>query len=583
MPIRMADFKTEWTDVSSDFTDADDNTDSTSTTGKEKIPLPEFLETKGLGRYAESLIRASDAECVNDLKLLDTSMVDALVAECGLKLVSAEKLRRVITELRSAESNEVTCEAKETAQTDAVTPINSMNSEGKTKAEHIVVAIDRSGSMGTPFHEVTLNVVEKALQQRTRMDAVKCMFYAFRDRVEGVGGIELGLVAYDNRVERMLDITPELDQFESVVDDMKKRGSTAIFSAVVEAVSMLEMRQKMMQSLDHKNNKNPCAMRVLCLTDGQNNTGVTAQTALDHCLRVGVVVDAIIVGDTPDPSLLKVATATGGDCFQINSLGDGFELLENDAVASLWARHDGLAMPQRRPSSAPRVLLSDVNATVPSKVGGGGKGGGPLRTAMKKSVLPPRKVTELSSFTSSTAATDGSVTSGTMKRLAKELRDAAQGKPDVWLGSGEGVHIFPVETDIREWRAVIEGPPGSPFEGGNFALRIVAPNNYPFSGPKITFITPVYHCNVSDSGGICIEELLSRWSPNLTIPRAIEMVRALLREPDTDNALRQWIAELVIANRKHQDADTRYVDEAKVHTATHASSSIEELVQSWSH
>merc|ERR1711879_222084 len=96
--------------------------------------------------------------------------------------------------------------------------------------------------------EVTLNVVQGATKssvaERTRMEAVKAMFYAFRDRVEsmGQGSHQLGLIQFDNRVEQLLDVTPRLDRFETIVDDMEKRGQTAIYSAIADAAEMLEPR-----------------------------------------------------------------------------------------------------------------------------------------------------------------------------------------------------------------------------------------------------------------------------------------------------------------------------------------------------
>ena len=39
---------------------------------------------------------------------------------------------------------------------------------------------------------------------------------------------------------RSEDTTPCLDRFEAVVDDMKKRGQTAIYSSIVEATKMLQ-------------------------------------------------------------------------------------------------------------------------------------------------------------------------------------------------------------------------------------------------------------------------------------------------------------------------------------------------------
>merc|ERR1712032_678180 len=94
--------------------------------------------------------------------------------------------------------------------------------------ECVAICIDRSGSMGAPFAEITLNVVKgetkDSVAERTRMEAVKAMFYAFRDRVESVGNHthQLGLLQFDHAVEQLLDLTPELDQFEAIVDDMQK-------------------------------------------------------------------------------------------------------------------------------------------------------------------------------------------------------------------------------------------------------------------------------------------------------------------------------------------------------------------------
>ena len=69
------------------------------------------------------------------------------------------------------------------------------------------------------------------------MEAVKVMFYAFRDRAAtmGQGFHHMGLISFDNRVEKMLDLTSQLDRFEAIVDDLEKRGQTAIYSAVIEA------------------------------------------------------------------------------------------------------------------------------------------------------------------------------------------------------------------------------------------------------------------------------------------------------------------------------------------------------------
>merc|ERR550537_692790 len=140
-------------------------------------------------------------------------------------MISAKKLRVAIAELRgepatlspSAKDQHSGYHAGATSK-----PEISEVAEVKPQ-EMIAICIDRSGSMGTPFTEVTLNVVKGAVAERTRMEAVKAMFYAFRDRVDNVdkGSHQIGLLQFDDRVETLLDTTPRLELFEAIVDDME--------------------------------------------------------------------------------------------------------------------------------------------------------------------------------------------------------------------------------------------------------------------------------------------------------------------------------------------------------------------------
>jgi len=209
--------------------------------------------------------------------------------------------------------------------------------------ECVAICIDRSGSMRTPFNEITLNVIKgetnDSVAERTRMEAVKAMFYAFRDRVESLGASgshHLGLLQFDNHVGKMLDLTPRLDLFESIVDDIEPRGQTAIYSSIAEAAQMLESQFSTDSSID---------LRILVLTDGQSNTGIMPEAALQAVNKIGAIVDAIIVGDRLDTNLRKIVTATEGECYQINNLGEGFELLEAEGVVSLRARRGGVEKP----------------------------------------------------------------------------------------------------------------------------------------------------------------------------------------------------------------------------------------------
>ena len=289
--------------------------------------------------------------------------------------------------------------------------------------EVIAICIDRSGSMGTPFKEVTLNVVKgesrDSVAERTRMEAVKAMFYAFRDRVESVGPgrCHLGLLQFDDRVELLLDATPSLDKFESIVDDMKKRGQTAIYSSIIEATQMLQRYFDADAKID---------LRVLVLTDGQNNSGSTPQAALEAVNSIGAVVDAIIVGDRPDADLRRIVSAAEGECYQVTNLGEGFELLESEAVVSLKARRGGAEKPafkQREPVDFKTITQKTI--TQGSAV--------PTVQDVTRDHHVKSKVMTLESA--------GSVSQGTLgaaaaRRVMAELRQAA-------TEPAAGIHVFP--------------------------------------------------------------------------------------------------------------------------------------------
>jgi ubiquitin-conjugating enzyme E2 N len=128
---------------------------------------------------------------------------------------------------------------------------------------------------------------------------------------------------------------------------------------------------------------------------------------------------------------------------------------------------------------------------------------------------------------------------------------------------------------------LIEPPVSSPFAGGVFALVISLPKEYPATPPTIVFETPVYHCNVSEAGAVCLDLLREKWTDAFTVLKALEAVRLLLAHPSPDDALRQWIAELTIADRNSNGADRRYADAAVAATRKDASRSIAEWQALW--
>jgi len=86
------------------------------------------------------------------------------------------------------------------------------------------------------------------------------------------------------------------------------------------------------------------------------------------------------------------------------------------------------------------------------------------------------------------------------------------------------------------------GPADSPYAGGVFFLDIAFPADYPFKPPKIHFTTRIYHPNINQNGGICLDILKDQWSPALTTSKVLLSVCSLLTDPNPDDPLVPEIA-----------------------------------------
>ena len=90
----------------------------------------------------------------------------------------------------------------------------------------------------------------------------------------------------------------------------------------------------------------------------------------------------------------------------------------------------------------------------------------------------------------------------TMKYLKNEF-NALQNNPITSLGVTVGLTN---PNNIFQWKITMIGPQDTPYAGGLFFLEANFPDDYPKNGPKVRFLTKIFHCNVFD-WGICISTL----------------------------------------------------------------------------
>eukprot|EP00803_Ostreobium_quekettii_P000765 evm.model.scf_646.2 EVM.evm.TU.scf_646.2 scf_646:15695-16087(-) len=70
---------------------------------------------------------------------------------------------------------------------------------------------------------------------------------------------------------------------------------------------------------------------------------------------------------------------------------------------------------------------------------------------------------------------------------------------------------------------------------------------------QVVFKTRIYHCNVNNSGQICLDVLKDQWSPALTVSKILLSVSALLSEPNPHDPLVPNIAQELLSDREEHD------------------------------
>ena len=111
-------------------------------------------------------------------------------------------------------------------------------------------------------------------------------------------------------------------------------------------------------------------------------------------------------------------------------------------------------------------------------------------------------------------------------------------------GQGAGVSAFPEDERLLSWRATVDGPPGTPWEGRRIACLLrfcptLTGGVWPEAPPKllVTGHPLPFHPNVdSSSGAVCMDLLGREWSPAGGVLAILISFRSLLASPTTDDA-----------------------------------------------
>lgn len=101
------------------------------------------------------------------------------------------------------------------------------------------------------------------------------------------------------------------------------------------------------------------------------------------------------------------------------------------------------------------------------------------------------------------------ISKNTIKRLLVDVKEILKNPLH-----DEGIFYKHSETDMLEGYAYIVGPDDSLYSGGNYFFKFKFPIDYPFSPPKLTYITNNgcvrFHPNFYQSGKVCLS-ILNTW------------------------------------------------------------------------
>ncbi|OCF37191.1 ubiquitin-conjugating enzyme E2 S [Kwoniella heveanensis BCC8398] len=128
----------------------------------------------------------------------------------------------------------------------------------------------------------------------------------------------------------------------------------------------------------------------------------------------------------------------------------------------------------------------------------------------------------------------------------------------------EGVRIIVDEDDLTGLEGVIQGPPGTPYEGGYFRVKFAFGPEYPNLPPKCTMITKIFHPNISKSGEICVDTLKKGWNKSYGVGHVLVTIKCLLIYPNPESALDEEAGKQLLADYEG------YSKYAKLMTSIHA-------------
>eukprot|EP00930_Biecheleria_cincta_P063472 TRINITY_DN4900_c1_g1_i1.p1 TRINITY_DN4900_c1_g1~~TRINITY_DN4900_c1_g1_i1.p1 ORF type:complete len:1840 (+),score=271.72 TRINITY_DN4900_c1_g1_i1:43-5562(+) len=398
----------------------------------------------------------------------------------------------------------------------------------------------------------------------TRIEIVKQLFGTFINRSQAYDyPNEIGLMLFGDETTMACPISPLFEDFRDKVDDAQTSGDTRLYDAVDSAANELEEWRKSKQAVGDCD----ASVRILVLSDGRDTKSTCkAWNVARRLQRSNITLDAIMIGSRQDRdrNLHALARASGGYVFAPESLADALRLNELEVLLAVRERPPkGQLQTVQTRQSFERFMLSATDPCSEDQV--------PARKPTPLVAAPTRSLAEaLGSVAEAEGAKSEPIATTVVadkdkkrqRRILSELR-LFQRDPH------PSTEVFPGD-DLGFWKVLMEGPEGTPYQGGVWLLSCSLPSDFPDGPPEVRFVTPIRHCNVNAHGRVCHSIFDRNYTTDTTVLSIFHCIFGLLLNPEYEDPLDSTLA------LEFYEASGIYEDSIRRHTAKHASRSREQ-------
>ena len=339
---------------------------------------------------------------------------------------------------------------------------------------------------------------ETAASELSRLSEVKEIFKNLVSRISAYRlPTHIGLITFSATVKVDQHLTPILYDFQNRLDGTVASGMTSLFDSLMSAKTMLE---------EFRSNNPKAKCRIIALTDGLDNHSMCRpETVCSHLYDSDIVLDAIVIGTTATRDLFKMAKHTGGYAFHPQTRDMLFQIFLLDGSIDIKTRPDiqKVAISDYTISDPKTADMQTIYQFPPCRTQ-------PYENDSFISLQDARKyfttiLNRQSRSSSGTTSSEVRSTIGSTRSSGTTLVSGAGGPGRIFLNEviaminnpHPSMDVYASESNMGIWKVVMQGPPGSAYEAGTFALFIELGDQFPTKAPSARFKTPVLHPNIT--------------------------------------------------------------------------------------